>query len=62
LATLDLAEALWANAGGAGADEALMRRMHEQFSDAELLELTWAIAQYIGLGKMVAFLGLERDE
>ena len=61
-AALDLADALWQDAGGAGADAALVRRLHAQFSDGEIVELTWAIGQYIGLGKMIAFLGIEREE
>ena len=32
------------------------------FDEGELLELVWAIGQYIGLGKMIAFMGIERDE
>lgn len=62
LAALDLAEALWADAGGARADAQLTARLREHFSSGALLELTWAIGQYIGLGKMVAFFGLERAE
>lgn len=60
LAALDLAEALWFNAGKAGANEELMRRLHAEFTDGQLVELTWAIGQYIGLGKMVAFFGIDR--
>jgi alkylhydroperoxidase family enzyme len=62
VAALDLAEALWNDAGGAGVDAALMRRLHAHFSDAELVELVWAVGQYIGLGKMIAFFGIEREE
>ncbi len=62
LAAFALAERLWSDAGAAGADEALRARLREHFDDAQLLELTWAIGQYIGLGKMIAFFGLERDE
>ena len=61
LAALDLAEALWNNAGQAGVNKELMGRLHAEFTDGQLVELVWAIGQYIGLGKMVAFLGLERD-
>jgi alkylhydroperoxidase family enzyme len=61
LAVLDLAEALYNDASGSGADQELMARMHSHFSDGALLELTWAIGQFIGIGKMVAFFGLERD-
>lgn len=38
-----------------------MQRLRTQFEDGALVELTWAIGQFIGLGKMIAFLGLERD-
>lgn len=62
LAALDLAEALFReNAGTAGASADLMNYLQTQFSDGALVELTWAIGQFIGLGKMIAFLGLERD-
>ena len=62
LAALDLAEALWNDAGKAGVNTDLMQRLHAHFSDGELVELTWAIGQYIGLGKMIAFFGIEREE
>ena len=62
LAALELAEALFReDAGASGANQDLMKRLRAQFSDGALVELTWAIGQYIGLGKMIAFLGLERD-
>lgn len=62
LAALDLAEALFReNAGTAGADPGLMARLREHFTDGALVELCWAIGQFIGLGKMIAFLGLERE-
>jgi len=62
IAALDLAQALWNDAGGAGVDPALMQRLRGEFSDAQLLELVWAIGQFIGLGKMIAFFGLERTD
>ena len=62
LAAFDLAEALWTNAAAAGADTALRQRLREHFSDAELLELVWAAGMYIGLGKMIVFFGIERDD
>ena len=63
LAALDLAEALFRESAGAdGANPELMNRLHEHFSDGALVELCWAIGQYIGLGKMIAFLGLERED
>lgn len=62
LAALDLAEALFReSAGAAGADPDLMGRLRTHFSDGALVELCWAIGQFIGLGKMIAFLGLERE-
>lgn len=62
LAALDLAEALFReDAGAAGANTDLMKHLRTQYSDGALVELTWAIGQFIGLGKMIAFLGLERD-
>ncbi|MDD9904879.1 MAG: hypothetical protein OXT06_15015 [Rhodospirillaceae bacterium] len=38
-----------------------MARLREHFTDGALVELCWAIGQFIGLGKMIAFLGLERE-
>lgn len=61
IAAMDLAKALWENAAGANKDEELMRRLHKEFTDAQIVELTWAIAMYIGLGKMVVFSGIDRD-
>jgi AhpD family alkylhydroperoxidase len=62
LAAFDLAEALWTNAAAAGADSALRKRLQQHFSDAQLLELVWAIGMYIGLGRMIVFFGIERDD
>lgn len=38
----------------------LSESLRREFSDGELVELMWAIGMFIGLGKMVAFLGIER--
>ena len=38
-----------------------MERLHAEFTDGQIVELLWAIAMYIGLGKMVVFSGIERD-
>jgi AhpD family alkylhydroperoxidase len=62
LAAMDLAKGLWTDAQGAGKDKALLDRLHAHFSDAELVELVWALAMYIGLGKMVVFFALDRDQ
>ena len=62
LAAFDLAEAIWANAAAAGADAALQTRMRAHFTDAEMVELVWAIGMYIGLGRMIVFFGIERED
>ncbi len=62
LAAFDLAEAIWTNAAAAGANTALRARMREHFNDAELLELVWAIGMFIGLGRMIVFFGIDRDD
>lgn len=62
LAAFDLAEALWTNAAAAGADTALRERMRKHFTDAELLELVWATGMFIGLGRMIVFFGIDRDD
>ena len=58
---MDLAKGLWDNASEAGANKELMSRVHAEFTDGQIVELVWAIAMYIGLGKMVVFSGIERD-
>ena len=62
IAAFDLAEAIWTNAAEAGADTALRERLRDHFSDAQLLELMWAIGMYIGLGRMIVYFGIDRDE
>jgi AhpD family alkylhydroperoxidase len=62
LAAFDLAEALWTNAAAAGKDGALRERMRQHFTDAQLLELVWAIGMYIGLGRMIVYFGIERED
>ena len=62
LAAFDLAEALWNNAAEAGRDSALRERKRQQFSDAQLLELVWAIGMYIALGRMIVYFGIERED
>jgi AhpD family alkylhydroperoxidase len=62
IAAFDLAEAIWINAAEAGRDTALRERMRKHFTDAQLLELMWAIGMYIALGRMIVFFGIEREE
>lgn len=62
LAAFDLAERIWNNAAEAGRDEALRERMRAHFTDAQLLELMWAIGMYIALGRMIVFFGIDREE
>jgi alkylhydroperoxidase family enzyme len=61
IAAIDLAEAMWTNAGEAGKNQELMRRLHAEFSDAQLVELCWAMCTALAGSKMVAFFGLERE-
>jgi AhpD family alkylhydroperoxidase len=62
LAAFDLAEALWTNAAAAGKDAALRERMRQHFTDPQLVELVWAIGMYIGLGRMIVYFGIERED
>jgi AhpD family alkylhydroperoxidase len=62
LAAFDLAEALWTNAAAAGKDTVLLERLKRHFSDAQLVELVWAIGMYMAIGKMIVFFGIERDD
>jgi len=61
IAAIDLAEAIWANAGEAGKNEDLMLRVKAEFTDAQLVELCWAMCTALAGSKMVAFFGLERE-
>jgi alkylhydroperoxidase family enzyme len=40
-------------------DNAFFARLHEEFSDAEILELGMMIGQYIGFGRLLRALDLE---
>jgi AhpD family alkylhydroperoxidase len=62
LAAFDLAEAIWNNAAAAGQDTALRERMRGHFTDAQMLELVWAIGMYIGLGRMIVYFGIDRED
>jgi hypothetical protein len=48
-------------AGGHVADPTLEERMRQHFSEAELVELTYAMGTFIGYGKQIMVLGLEPD-
>lgn len=61
IAAMNLAKALWEDASAANKNVNLMHHLHKEFTDAQLVELIWAIAMYIGLGKMVVFSGIVRD-
>ena len=39
-------------------DDEFFKRLHEEFNDAEILELGMMIGQYIGLGRLVKVLDL----
>jgi alkylhydroperoxidase family enzyme len=39
-------------------DDALWEALRAQFSEDEVLELSWAIAEFIALGKIIYVLGM----
>ena len=49
-------------AGGHAADRTLEARMRQHFSEAEIVELTYAMGTFIGYGKQIMVLGLEPDD
>lgn len=46
-------------AGGSVPDEALQRRLRDHFSDAQIMEVTYAMGSFIGYSKQLIMLGLE---
>jgi hypothetical protein len=48
-------------AGGHAADRTLEARMRQHFSEAEIVELTYAMGTFIGYGKQIMILGLEPE-
>ena len=48
-------------AGGHVADPTLEAQMRQHFSDAEIVELTYAMGTFIGYGKQIMILGLEPE-
>ena len=48
--------------GGHATDPTLEERMREHFSEAEIVELTYAMGTFIGYGKQIMVLGLEPDD
>jgi len=54
----------WADmllAGGHVGDPTLEARMRRHFSEAEIVELTYAMGTFIGYGKQIMILGLEPE-
>ena len=54
----------WADvllAGGHVEDPTLEARLRQHFSEAEIVELTYAMGTFIGYGKQIMILGLEPD-
>ena len=49
-------------AGGHAGDPTLEERMNEHFSEAEIVELTYAMGTFIGYGKQIMVLGLEPED
>ena len=55
----------WADmllAGGHATDATLEERMREHYSEAEIVELTYAMGTFIGYGKQIMVLGLEPED
>lgn len=55
----------WADnllAGGSAPDADLEARLRAHFSDAEIMELTYAMGSFIGFAKQLIMLGLEPEE
>jgi hypothetical protein len=48
-------------AGGHVTDPTLEGRMRQNFSEAEIVELTYAMGTFIGYGKQIMILGLEPE-
>ena len=48
-------------AGGHVTDVQLEAQMREHFSEAEIVELTYAMGTFIGYGKQIMVLGLEPE-
>ena len=54
----------WADnllAGGSEPDEDLKARLHQHFSDSQIMELTYAMGSFIGYSKQLIMLGLEPE-
>lgn len=54
----------WADtllAGGREPDEELQSRLRQSFTDAEIMELTYAMGSFIGYSKQLIMLGLEPE-
>ena len=49
-------------AGGHSTDPTLEAQMRQHFSEAEIVELTYAMGTFIGYGKQIMVLGLEPDD
>jgi alkylhydroperoxidase family enzyme len=48
-------------AGGHVTDPTLEPQMREHFTEAEIVELTYAMGTFIGYGKQIMILGLEPE-
>ena len=54
----------WADtllAGGSEPDDELASRLRQHFSDAQIMELTYAMGSFIGYSKQLIMLGLEPE-
>ena len=48
-------------AGGSAPDAELAARLRAHFTDAQIMELTYAMGSFIGYSKQLIMLGLEPD-
>ncbi len=48
-------------AGGSEPDAELEARLRQSFTDAQIMELTYAMGSFIGYSKQLIMLGLEPD-
>ena len=48
-------------AGGSEPDDQLQARLRRSFTDAEIMELTYAMGSFIGYSKQLIMLGLEPE-
>lgn len=61
IAAVEFARGMGTNPQGLSADEELWARMQDLFTDAEIVELTYCIAGWMGLGRVAHVLGTDES-